>query len=322
MAITNYTFNKGSVNVPQLQREIIDAALPTPNGVTFPVDISGDNLLVQFDPALTAPQVTTLTTTVTNHVASSNSIAPTVTPQFYIHGGAVERLTNNQVGLGTAGQDSTARDSTNVFDIDWNGQIVGVMPADLDTGAETADTWYAVHVIGDELGINAVKVLFSLSGTAPTLPTGYTSFRRMGWARNDSGLAFLSFFESGMGTSRTIIYNEPLANITVLSAQSATAFATVACGTLVPAIGRAEVFFLLEFDNSGAGGQPSHDLRMRPGDSTVTNTGFRLQPGVDLAAPMQMNTFMFTDASQQIQYQVSQNNNLASIYVLGYRDEL
>lgn len=53
----------------------------------------------------------------------------------------------------------------------------------LDTGSITASTWYAVHIAYN--GTTAIGIL-SLSATAPTLPTGYTFFTRVGWIRTDA----------------------------------------------------------------------------------------------------------------------------------------
>lgn len=53
----------------------------------------------------------------------------------------------------------------------------------LDTGSIAADTFYAVFVIHDGTNTN---LLLSLSATAPTLPSGYTYFARIGWILTDS----------------------------------------------------------------------------------------------------------------------------------------
>lgn len=53
----------------------------------------------------------------------------------------------------------------------------------LDVGVWAYSTWYAVHVI---YGAGGTGLLFSLSATAPTLPSGYTSFARVGWIRTQS----------------------------------------------------------------------------------------------------------------------------------------
>jgi len=52
----------------------------------------------------------------------------------------------------------------------------------LDTGVIANNTWYAVWVIYDPT-TPTVAGLLSLSGTAPTLPTGYTFKARVGWVR-------------------------------------------------------------------------------------------------------------------------------------------
>ena len=78
--------------------------------------------------------------------------------------------------------------STLTIDITTNG-ING-----LDTGSDTANTWYALFVIADTSGSNAVASLASLSKTAPTLPGTHDVFRRVGWARLDGSLDFYSAF--------------------------------------------------------------------------------------------------------------------------------
>lgn len=52
----------------------------------------------------------------------------------------------------------------------------------LDTGTIAANTWYAVYVIYNPTTMTSAG-LISLSGTAPTLPSGYTYMARVGWVR-------------------------------------------------------------------------------------------------------------------------------------------
>lgn len=66
----------------------------------------------------------------------------------------------------------------------------------LDTGAPANNTWYAVFVITNALG-TLVASLLSLSGTAPTLPGGYTNFRRVGWVRRNGSGNFVRFRMQG-----------------------------------------------------------------------------------------------------------------------------
>lgn len=85
-------------------------------------------------------------------------------------------------------------DFLTVFDSSGNGR--GLRNVDLtinlgnsgangrDTGSEAANTWYAVYVIYNPT-TDTVAGLLSTSGTSPTLPSGYTFARRVGWVRND-----------------------------------------------------------------------------------------------------------------------------------------
>lgn len=64
---------------------------------------------------------------------------------------------------------------------------VGTGNGALDTGTIASSTWYAVFLIKrPDTGV--VDLLVSLSATAPTLPTNYTLFRRIGWLRTIAGV--------------------------------------------------------------------------------------------------------------------------------------
>ena len=66
----------------------------------------------------------------------------------------------------------------------------------LDTGALGASTWYAVFAIYNP-ATATVAGLMSLSGTAPTLPSGYTFFARVGWVLTNSGSALIGTLQYG-----------------------------------------------------------------------------------------------------------------------------
>lgn len=99
----------------------------------------------------------------------------------------------------------SARDSTDVanlvlasaitkrLDASWT---VGNGGGGLDTGSKAVSTWYAIHLIRrPDTGV--VDVLFSTSGTAPTMPANYTQRRRLGWVRTDGTGALTPFFQAG-----------------------------------------------------------------------------------------------------------------------------
>lgn len=113
--------------------------------------------------------------------------------------------------LSTAGSSATfsvaagiAVDSTNANIMSRTASIskttgawaVGNAQGSLDTGTIAASTWYHVHLImRTDTGV--VDVLTSLSATAPTLPTNYTLFRRIGSMLTDGGSHWTKFLQTG-----------------------------------------------------------------------------------------------------------------------------
>ncbi len=191
----------------------------------------------------------------------------------------------------------------------------------LDTGAEAADTWYAIHLVGDASGINPVGGLFSLSPTAPTLPGGYDIFRRIGWVRNDATSDFLKFTQSGKGSTRTIWYDVKRADVKVLSGGTATTFTVVDCSAFVPPT--ATDVEVLAYFVSGVGGAITDMLELRRSGSTVTN------PLCSIRAPVISNTSHRTQrrialsSTQTTEYTVSNStNNSATLHIVSYLDEL
>jgi hypothetical protein len=141
------------------------------------------------------------------------------------------------------------RDSTDVFDMDL-GNFLGVnpnVPADtstivssaingingLDTGTIAVSTTYALYVIADPIKTNPSGLLLSLSATQPTMPFGYSLFRRIGWALTDSSGNFKQITQVGTGAVRTYEYATPFA---ILTGGVATTFTNVLLATAVPNI--------------------------------------------------------------------------------------
>ena len=55
----------------------------------------------------------------------------------------------------------------------------------LDTGSEAANSWYYIWLIDDPI-TPEVAAVFSVNGSAPTLPSGFTKYTLLGVVRNDS----------------------------------------------------------------------------------------------------------------------------------------
>lgn len=104
-------------------------------------------------------------------------------------------------------------DFLTVFDSSGNGR--GLRNVDLtlnlgnsgangrDTGSEAANTWYAAYVIFNPT-TGTTAGLFSTSGTSPTLPSGYTFARRVGWVRNDGSSNLLRTRQRGENANYVI----------------------------------------------------------------------------------------------------------------------
>lgn len=108
----------------------------------------------------------------------------------------------------------------------------------LDTGAEAADTWYFVYVISDSMNTNAVAGLISESSTAPTLPTGYDRFRRIGSFRNNPTSDIIEFTQYGVSRDRMVHYLTIPQNRQPLLGGSATIVTAVSCASFIPPITR------------------------------------------------------------------------------------
>lgn len=73
---------------------------------------------------------------------------------------------------------------------------VGTGNGALDTGAIANSTWYHVHEI-KRTDTGVVDVLVSLSATAPTMPTSYTLFRRIGSMKTNGSAQWIKFIQDG-----------------------------------------------------------------------------------------------------------------------------
>jgi hypothetical protein len=226
------------------------------------------------------------------------------------------------VDAGTTGVRSVVRDSTNTFDIDWVGVLSGLMTGDLDTGSESSDTWYAVHVLADSTGVNAPKLLFSLSPTAPTLPGTHNKFRRIGWVRNNGSSQFVPFNQLVMGSVRRYHPDLSVPDRRILQNGQATAYAAVDASAFIPPGTRnftAEVGFA-----SGTAGAQGDTVKIRfPG-----HTGgslFRSRAGVVSGQKMFVTAEIPVDTNRQFEYEVDQggaNENVVDFAMVSYDDKL
>lgn len=92
---------------------------------------------------------------------------------------------------------------------------VGSANGALDTGAIAASTWYHAHLI-QRPDTGVVDVLISLSATAPTLPTNYTLFRRIGSMKTNGSSQWTTFTQNG----DEFLWTAPVADVSALAVGS------------------------------------------------------------------------------------------------------
>jgi hypothetical protein len=76
--------------------------------------------------------------------------------------------------------------------------------------SETSATWYYVYAISSDDGVTNLDIMLSTSLTAPTLPAGYTQFKRLGAVFNDGSSDLKNFHQENefyYYSSPTVVLN-------------------------------------------------------------------------------------------------------------------
>lgn len=129
---------------------------------------------------------------------------------FLLANNASSPNTTIDVGAGVA------RSFDNTVDIKLTGTFRGILQSSgawaagdnqnkLDTGARANNTWYSVFAIR-KTSDGTADILFSLSATAPTMPSGYAGFRRISSIRTDGSGNILGFINVG----NRFVYKTPI----------------------------------------------------------------------------------------------------------------
>ncbi|WFU84378.1 hypothetical protein QA645_17040 [Bradyrhizobium sp. CIAT3101] len=111
--------------------------------------------------------------------------------------------------------------------------VVGSGNGSLDTGSAVAGSWYHVFQIKNPT-TQAVDILSSLSATAPTMPSGYTLFRRIGAMKINLSGFWIKFFQFG----DKFLWDVPVADAAALAITTSVSAITLTVppGVIVDAI--------------------------------------------------------------------------------------
>lgn len=94
----------------------------------------------------------------------------------------------------------------------------------LDTGSIANSTWYHAYVIKNVTS-GAVDALISLSATAPTMPSGFTLFRRVGSMKTNGSAQWTKFIQDG----DNFTWDVPVVDVTVTNPGTAAVTRTLTC---------------------------------------------------------------------------------------------
>lgn len=181
----------------------------------------------------------------------------------------------------------------------------------LDTGSEAANTWYSIWVICNPT-TDTVAGLFSTSTTSPTMPSGYTKKRRVGWVRNIGTSNFWKFYQIGDWWHWDY-------EIDILTTNSAAnSWTDIDCSSAIPPTSELMYVWIASHDSNGestltsvrrngmTGGVQSY-IHMRAGGATAS----------EIAAP---HILVSCDDNRIIEYYNDPGDQRAYISVQGYYD--
>lgn len=183
----------------------------------------------------------------------------------------------------------------------------------LDVGTIAVSTFYAVYAIGDSYGINPGSALISASLTAPTLPSGYDMFFRIGYIKTDGSALILPFRQDGCGLDRWMWYDAPIA--TGVTAGSSSSYASVDCSASLPANTPTMVRFYCVFSPTGT----NDKLVLVPGTSTST-LGYATLSGTGAAVTGNLVCPTDSPTTDAVDYKVT--GTAVAIDVAAYLDQL
>ena len=149
----------------------------------------------------TVTGVTSLTLVGPTVTGSTPNATATLVPRGYIDGCTITVASTTTFTV-AAGQ-TTSSDNTTVMNLasaltkssagTW---VAGNNQNGLDTGTIANSTWYHAFLIFNPTTL-VTDVLFSTSPSSPSLPSGFTKFRRVGSLLTDASAHFITFIQNG-----------------------------------------------------------------------------------------------------------------------------
>lgn len=182
---------------------------------------------------------------------------------------------------------------------------VGSGNGGLDTGSIAASTWYHFYLI-QRLDTGVVDVLFSLSASAPTMPSSYTLSRRIGSMKTNGSSQWPAFIQNG----NEFLWSVPVQDINASAVGTSATIFTL--GSVPTGI---KVNALIEGNLLATGAAWNGSIFA--GDVSGAS-GFNFNAASGTSASQSMN--VRTNTSAQVQAIVSTTGGSANIWTQGWVD--
>lgn len=191
----------------------------------------------------------------------------------------------------------------------------------LDSGSLIATMDYAIYLIGDSRGYNPVAGLISLTSNAyPLLPSGYDSYRLIGFIETDGSAHFVASSTNPLNAVNLRAYYLSPA-VSVLSGGNATSFTAIDLSTPIPTTTARDViaYLLVTFIPLAVG----DTVQFRPTNEgtpqtagLVTITG--IAAGIAQTQYVQVICGVSGGSIPEIDYKVTVSGDSVSVSVVGY----
>lgn len=207
------------------------------------------------------------------------------------------------------------RDLDDTVNIEVTSAITGDITASgkngLDTGTVANDTTYHIWIIADSGGVNSPAMVFSLSSTAPTMPSGYDKKRRLRQIRRVTA----DFRRAETIDSWSYLNNEEVA----LSGGTAASATNVNIASALGLTAGADLLIAAELEiRNDAGGDANFEVWNGNATDTANGSGHNiLVEGQGGPA-----TILELDSSGQMKYRKISGVGNANIDVWGWRENL
>ena len=219
----------------------------------------------------------------------------------------------------------TAADAGNAVMMELNSAIgkttsawaVGTGNGGIDTGAVANSTWYHFYLIRrPDTGV--VDAVFSLSASAPTLPTNYTQYRRIGSGRTNGSGQWTSFTQTGDMFQWLDLVNDS-ATFAAINTTAANYVVTVPTGVLVEAL--LQVF--ISYNSNAIGARffnPSlTDAAISSTSNAIGNFGITVANGTNVRPTADLR--VLTNTSAQVRAVTDNAPNSIDVRTRGWIDQ-